>query len=141
MTFTDSRVAQSEPIHPPDTLDKYLPKDKHLGPVDLSGIEIVAKEETQEEKDRKERAANKPDMSECLSLYDFEVSGFFRRCPCENHETKGEIARHHPISSTVADVRTSSDNRLSPNRSYPLELGLTVILEFRSISNRAGFSN
>ncbi|GAA6012611.1 hypothetical protein JCM11491_005453 [Sporobolomyces phaffii] len=62
-----------EPIHPPGTLEQYLPKEKHLGPVDLSGIEIVAKEETQEEKDRKERAANKPSMDECLSLYDFEA--------------------------------------------------------------------
>lgn len=62
-----------DPIHPKGTAEKYLPKDKQLGPVDLSGIKIVAKEETQEEKDRKERAANKPDMSECLSLYDFEA--------------------------------------------------------------------
>lgn len=37
-------------------------------------MKIVAKEETQEEKDRKQRVANKPSMDECLSLYDFEVS-------------------------------------------------------------------
>ncbi|GAA5921880.1 hypothetical protein JCM1841_000961 [Sporobolomyces salmonicolor] len=63
----------SEPIHPPGTLEQYLPKEKHLGPVDLSGMKIVAKEETQEEKDRKQRVANKPSMDECLSLYDFEA--------------------------------------------------------------------
>lgn len=66
-------LAHSEPIHPPGTLEQYLPKDKHLGDVDLTGLEIVAKEETQEEKDRKEREANKPPIDECLSLYDFEV--------------------------------------------------------------------
>lgn len=64
---------RSEPIHPPGTLEQYLPKEKHLGDVDLTGMEIVAKEETQEEKERKQREANKPAMDECLSLYDFEV--------------------------------------------------------------------
>ncbi|KPV78436.1 uncharacterized protein RHOBADRAFT_10897 [Rhodotorula graminis WP1] len=63
----------TEPIHPPGTLEQYLPKDKHLGDVDLTGLEIVAKEETQEEKDRKQREANKPPIDECLSLYDFEA--------------------------------------------------------------------
>ncbi|GAA5844598.1 hypothetical protein JCM3766R1_002676 [Sporobolomyces carnicolor] len=62
-----------DPIHPPGTAEQYLPKDKQLGPVDLTGLEIVAKEESQEEKERKERDANKPDMNECLSLYDFEA--------------------------------------------------------------------
>jgi hypothetical protein len=65
--------ARSEPIHPPGTLEQYLPKDRHLGPVDLSGLEIVAKEDSQEEKDRKVREKNKPPIDECLSLYDFEV--------------------------------------------------------------------
>ncbi|GAA5850055.1 hypothetical protein JCM8547_000998 [Rhodosporidiobolus lusitaniae] len=62
-----------EPIHPPGTLEQYLPKERHLGPVDLSGLQIVAKEETQEEKDRKEREKNKPSIYECLSLYDLEA--------------------------------------------------------------------
>lgn len=63
----------SEPIHPPGTLEQYLPKEKHLGPVDLTGIEIKPKEETSEEKARKQRAEEKPPLDECLSLYDFEV--------------------------------------------------------------------
>ncbi|GAA6060227.1 hypothetical protein JCM10212_002306 [Sporobolomyces blumeae] len=62
-----------EPIHPPGTLEQYLPKDKHLGPVDMTGMKIVVKEETEEEKERKKRVANKPPISECLSLYDFEA--------------------------------------------------------------------
>ncbi|BGP12780.1 hypothetical protein JCM10213v2_000697 [Rhodosporidiobolus nylandii] len=63
----------TEPIHPPGTLEQYLPKEKHLGAVDLSGLHIKPKEETQEEKDRKVREANKPSIDECLSLYDFEA--------------------------------------------------------------------
>ncbi|GAA5895131.1 hypothetical protein JCM5296_000889 [Sporobolomyces johnsonii] len=69
---TDATEAY-EPIHPPGTLEQYLPKEKHLGAVDLSGMKIVAKEETEEEKARKQRVANKPSMDECLSLYDFEA--------------------------------------------------------------------
>jgi L-lactate dehydrogenase (cytochrome) len=37
-----------EPIHPPDTLDKYLDQSKHLGEVDMSTIEKEAKEESPE---------------------------------------------------------------------------------------------
>jgi len=66
-------VPQSSPIHPEGTLETYLPKEKHLGSVDMTGVKIVAKEDSQEEKERKERAANKPSMDECLSLYDFEA--------------------------------------------------------------------
>ncbi|ORY90111.1 FMN-dependent dehydrogenase-domain-containing protein [Leucosporidium creatinivorum] len=62
-----------EPIHPPGTLEQYLPKEKHLGSVDMTGVEVVVKEETEEEKQRKIRVANKPPIDECLSLYDFEA--------------------------------------------------------------------
>ncbi|SCV68483.1 BQ2448_604 [Microbotryum intermedium] len=62
-----------EPIHPPGTLEEYLPKDKHLGKVDMTGVEVEVKEETEEEKARKIRVANKPNISEILSLYDFEA--------------------------------------------------------------------
>ncbi|GAA5980279.1 hypothetical protein JCM11641_005527 [Rhodosporidiobolus odoratus] len=62
-----------EPIHPPGTLEQYLPKEKHLGAVDLSGLKIKPKEDTQEEKERKQRMVNKPPLDECLSLYDFEA--------------------------------------------------------------------
>lgn len=63
-----------EPIHPPGTLEQYLPKDKHLGDVDMTGVVAVVKEVTQEEKERQVRIANRPPLDECLSLYDFEVS-------------------------------------------------------------------
>ena len=42
-------------------------------------MKIVAKEETQEEKDRKKRVESKPDMDECLSLNDFEVRAAYPR--------------------------------------------------------------
>lgn len=38
---------------------------------------VEVKEETQEEKERKIRVANKPPLDEVLSLYDFEVRGPF----------------------------------------------------------------
>lgn len=63
-----------EPIHPPDTLDKYLDHSKHLGPVDMSTVEKAAdKEDDPEEIDRKEREALKPLLSQCYNLLDFEA--------------------------------------------------------------------
>lgn len=61
-----------EPIHPPDTLDKYLDKSKHLGPVDLSTVAKVAEQEDPEEADRQQRISNKPLLSQCYNLMDFE---------------------------------------------------------------------
>ncbi|KAM0793507.1 hypothetical protein ACM66B_000946 [Microbotryomycetes sp. NB124-2] len=62
-----------EPIHPPGTLEQYLPKDKHLGPVDMTGMQAEVVEESQEEKERQERIKNKPPIDQCLSLYDIEA--------------------------------------------------------------------
>lgn len=63
-----------EPIHPPDTLDKYLDKSKHLGPVDMSTVEKeAAKEDDVEEVERKEREELKPLLSQCYNLLDFEA--------------------------------------------------------------------
>ena len=73
--LTARSFRHSEPIHPPGTLEQYLPKDKHLGPVDMSSVVAVVQEVTQEEKDRQQRIAEKPSLDECLSLYDFEASG------------------------------------------------------------------
>ncbi|KAH8172716.1 FMN-dependent dehydrogenase domain-containing protein [Sarocladium implicatum] len=62
-----------EPIHPPDTLDKYLPKDKHLGPVDMATVERERKEDDPDEKDRLQRLEQKPLLSQCYNLHDFEA--------------------------------------------------------------------
>ncbi|KAH8735513.1 FMN-dependent dehydrogenase-domain-containing protein [Ilyonectria robusta] len=62
-----------EPIHPPDTLDKYLDASKHLGPVDMDTVEQEEKEEDPDEVGRLERVAQKPLLSQCYNLLDFEA--------------------------------------------------------------------
>lgn len=62
-----------EPIHPPDTLDKYLDASKHLGPVDMATVEQEEKEEDPDEVGRLERVAQKPLLSQCYNLLDFEA--------------------------------------------------------------------
>ncbi|KAI5917730.1 FMN-dependent dehydrogenase [Camillea tinctor] len=66
-------TAEFEPIHPPDTLDKYLDKSKHLGVVDMSTVSKVEEEEDPEEAERQKRIANKPLLSQCYNLLDFEA--------------------------------------------------------------------
>ncbi|KAI5301581.1 hypothetical protein KEM56_001580 [Ascosphaera pollenicola] len=61
-----------EPIHPPDTLDKYLDSSKHLGEVDMT---TVAKEEAAfdpEEEERQKQIQNMPPLHQCFNLLDFE---------------------------------------------------------------------
>ena len=41
-----------DPIHPPDTLDKYLDKSKHLGEVDMNTVQQAEKEFDPEEEER-----------------------------------------------------------------------------------------
>ena len=61
-----------EPIHPPDTLDKYLPKEKHLGGVNMETVEKEEVEESPEEKERQERIKMMPPLEACYNLMDFE---------------------------------------------------------------------
>ncbi|KAH9909094.1 FMN-dependent dehydrogenase-domain-containing protein [Xylariomycetidae sp. FL2044] len=65
-------TAEFDPIHPPDTLDKYLHKSKHLGPVDMSTVAAIEEEDDPEELERQQRVANKPALSQCYNLMDFE---------------------------------------------------------------------
>ncbi|KAL2120610.1 hypothetical protein VTJ04DRAFT_4637 [Mycothermus thermophilus] len=62
-----------DPIHPPDTLEKYLPKDKHKGPVDMSTVRIEKAAESPEEKERQLRIKNMPPLEQCYNLLDFEA--------------------------------------------------------------------
>ncbi|KAI1074960.1 FMN-dependent dehydrogenase-domain-containing protein [Whalleya microplaca] len=62
-----------DPIHPPDTLDKYLDKSKHLGVVDMSTVAKVEQEEDPEEVERQKRIEDKPLLSQCYNLMDFEA--------------------------------------------------------------------
>lgn len=61
-----------DPIHPSDTLDKYLDPSKHLGPVIMSANTQTI-EEAPEELERQDRIAHKPLLSQCYNLFDFEA--------------------------------------------------------------------
>jgi len=58
---------------PPDTLDKYLDKSKHLGDVDMGTVEKEEKEESPEEKERLARIERMPILEQCYNLMDFEA--------------------------------------------------------------------
>jgi len=62
-----------DPIHPPNTLDEYLKKDKHKGTVDMVGVKVEEAELSPEDKVRQDRLQDKPPLAECLSLHDFET--------------------------------------------------------------------
>ncbi|CAG8074213.1 unnamed protein product [Penicillium salamii] len=62
-----------EPIHPPDTLDKFLDPSKHLGAVDMSTVEQEEKAFDPEEADRLERVSRMPSLAACYNLLDFEA--------------------------------------------------------------------
>ncbi|KAI1325499.1 FMN-dependent dehydrogenase-domain-containing protein [Xylariaceae sp. FL0255] len=61
-----------DPIHPPDTLDKYLDKSKHLGPVDISTVAKVEEVADPDEDARQQRIKDKPSLTQCYNLMDFE---------------------------------------------------------------------
>jgi L-lactate dehydrogenase (cytochrome) len=62
-----------EPIHPPDTLDKYLDRSKHLGEVDMGTMETQKIEEDPDEQERQERIKQMPILEQCYNLMDFEA--------------------------------------------------------------------
>lgn len=62
-----------EPIHPPDTLDKYLDKSKHLGQVDMGSVKKEEKEVDPDEEDRLKRVERMPILEQCYNLMDFEA--------------------------------------------------------------------
>lgn len=62
-----------EPVHPPDTLDKYLDKSKHLGSVDMNTVTQEEKAADPEEEARQERIRRMPLLEQCYNLLDFEA--------------------------------------------------------------------
>ncbi|KAJ5081269.1 hypothetical protein N7456_013507 [Penicillium angulare] len=62
-----------DPIHPPDTLDKYLDQSKHLGQVDMTTVEQEEKAFDPEEAERQERLKLMPSLTACYNLMDFEA--------------------------------------------------------------------
>lgn len=61
------------PIHPPDTLDKYLDQKFHLGEVDMGSVKQEEKEVDPDEEDRLERVKRMPILEQCYNLMDFEA--------------------------------------------------------------------
>jgi L-lactate dehydrogenase (cytochrome) len=66
-------TSEYEPIHPPDTLDKFLDKSKHLGEVDMQTVEQEEQEFDPEEAERQERIKRMPILEQCYNLMDFEA--------------------------------------------------------------------
>ncbi|CCH43739.1 Cytochrome b2, mitochondrial [Wickerhamomyces ciferrii] len=60
------------PIHPPDSIDKFIPPEKHLGPL-IGEFEEEVEELSEEEIDRLERIERKPPLSQMINLHDFET--------------------------------------------------------------------
>ena len=90
-----------EPIHPPDTLDKYLPKDKHLGAVNMTTVKQEAKEESPEEKARQERIKQMPPLEACYNLMDFEA-----------------VARHVMKKSAWAYYSSGADDEITMRENH-----------------------
>ena len=71
-------TAVYEPLHPPDTLDKNLPREKHLGDIDITGAAALkaaqnSKRKTKDELRVEAAIAKKPRINRMLSLQDIEV--------------------------------------------------------------------
>lgn len=62
-----------EPIHPADTLDKYLDSSKHMGEVDMSTLPLERIEDDPDEAERQQRIKLMPKLNECFNLTDFEA--------------------------------------------------------------------
>ncbi|EEH21443.1 hypothetical protein PABG_03659 [Paracoccidioides brasiliensis Pb03] len=62
-----------EPIHPPDTLDKYLDPSKHLGPVAMDTVVQEDKAIDPDEEERQLRIQRMPLLEQCYNLLDFEA--------------------------------------------------------------------
>ncbi|KAK3318404.1 FMN-dependent dehydrogenase-domain-containing protein [Apodospora peruviana] len=66
-------TAEFDPIHPPDTLEKYLDKSKHLGPVDMATVVRETAVQSPEERERQQRIQEMPLLEQCYNLLDFEA--------------------------------------------------------------------
>lgn len=89
-----------EPIHPPDTLDKFLDPSKHLGAVDMSTVEQEEKAFDPEEAERLERVSRMPSLAACYNLMDFEA-----------------VARHVMKKTAWAYYSSGADDEIVSNMS------------------------
>ncbi|TFY62168.1 hypothetical protein EVJ58_g4049 [Rhodofomes roseus] len=92
-----------EPIHPRDALDKYLPREKHLGPLDSGDAkqlqeELAAQPKTQDEIRVEKARARKRPINQILSLQDIE-----------------DVAREVLSYKTWAFYRSAGDDEITYN--------------------------
>ena len=99
-----------DPVHPPDTLDKYLDKSKHLGPVDMSTVEVEHKEETPEEAERKQAVELRPSLEQMYNLLDFEA-----------------VARRVMKKTAWAYYSSAADDEIVGATSFPTPTGYIYI--------------
>jgi L-lactate dehydrogenase (cytochrome) len=117
-----------EPIHPPDTLEKYLHKSKHLGEVDMSTVEHEEKAEDPDEADRLERVKRMPILEQCFNLMDFEA-----------------VARHVMKKSAWAYYSSGADDEIVGHLSLHLSIPLLTYGQCRQCAKttplftRSGF--
>lgn len=108
-----------EPIHPPDTLDKYLEKEKHLGDVAMDTVEQDEKEDDPEEQDRQDRIKHMPLLEECFNLMDFEAIArrVMKKTAWAYYSSGADdeiVSILHAIQGTFTDGYT--DNARKPQR-------------------------
>ncbi|KAI5121350.1 hypothetical protein M0805_000658 [Coniferiporia weirii] len=71
-------TAAYEPIHPPDALEKNLPPEKHLGPIDASAAQAIKKADAEKKKTQDELRVEKaekekPPLSRILNAQEMET--------------------------------------------------------------------
>ncbi|CCM00903.1 uncharacterized protein FIBRA_02949 [Fibroporia radiculosa] len=96
-------TAAYEPIHPKDALDKHLPPEKHLGPLDSAGTDVLKEEQaarrkTQDEIRVEQARARKRPINQILSLQDME-----------------DVAHEVLSYKTWAFYRSASDDEITYN--------------------------
>lgn len=132
------------PIHPPDTIEKFLPPEKHLGPL-IGEFEQEDEEMTDEEYDRLDRISRKPPLSQMINLHDFETiarqilppPALAYYCSAaddevtlrENHNAYHRIFFNPKILVDVKDVDISTE-MLGSKTAAPFYISATALAKF-----------
>lgn len=86
-----------EPIHPPDALERYLPKEKHLGSIESAAADKLqaqrdSREKTEDELRIEREHAAKPPLNRVLDLQQMEV--------CSQRHGCGRSCYAHRVTRT-----------------------------------------
>jgi L-lactate dehydrogenase (cytochrome) len=113
-----------DPIHPPDTLDKYLDKKHHLGEVDMKTVEQEEKEFDPDEEERQKRIETMPILEQCYNLMDFEhVARRVMKKTAWAYYSSGaddEIVstRQHPVFTSMLKYTRQCVRTIPPSTRY-----------------------